>query len=127
MTGYTYSTDFPTTSGAYDTSYHDGGYTDVFVSKLDGNLSAKTPPCNGKTTTVETDTGDFRTFKQESKVVAVTVTDAGGCPVADEKVSAKVNRCRKKRVKISPSSETTDENGAAAFTITAKKRLVRQR
>lgn len=38
MSGFTDSVDFPTTSGAYDTSYNGGG--DVFVSKPDGNLSA---------------------------------------------------------------------------------------
>jgi hypothetical protein len=33
VTGYTYSSDFPTTPGAYDTTFN-GGYTDVFVTKF---------------------------------------------------------------------------------------------
>jgi hypothetical protein len=37
LTGSTYSTDFPTTSGAYDKVQN--GHKDAFISKLDGSLS----------------------------------------------------------------------------------------
>ena len=42
MTGQTTSSNFPTTSGAYDTSYNSSGdgYADVFISKLDSGLTS---------------------------------------------------------------------------------------
>lgn len=41
VTGYTESFDFPTTEGAFDTSFNSGVYgADAFISKLDRNLSA---------------------------------------------------------------------------------------
>ena len=38
MTGDDWSTDFPTTSGAYDTTFN--GHEDVFVSKLNSGLTS---------------------------------------------------------------------------------------
>ena len=39
VTGWTESTNFPTTAGAYDTSFN-GGYTDVFVSRFNADLAS---------------------------------------------------------------------------------------
>ncbi|OGO12497.1 MAG: hypothetical protein A2Y53_01810 [Chloroflexi bacterium RBG_16_47_49] len=46
VAGRSGSTDFPTTVGSYDTSYNSGSW-DVFVSKLDANLSAFLPDTDG--------------------------------------------------------------------------------
>ena len=40
VTGLTWSSDFPTTPGAYDTSYNGGSYADAFVVKLNATGSA---------------------------------------------------------------------------------------
>jgi len=42
VTGETWSKDFPTATGAYDTSFNGGSY-DTFISTLDSNLSSSTP------------------------------------------------------------------------------------
>lgn len=39
VTGYTDSSDFPTTTGAHDTSFNAGYGSDGFISKFDGNLT----------------------------------------------------------------------------------------
>jgi len=40
ITGETSSLNFPTTIGVYDTSYNGKSYTDIFISKLNGDLSS---------------------------------------------------------------------------------------
>jgi hypothetical protein len=56
VTGSTLSADFPTTAGAFDTSYNGGGATDPrdsFVTRLDLR-----PTCNGKLATIVGTAGD---------------------------------------------------------------------
>ncbi|MDO8548838.1 MAG: M12 family metallo-peptidase [Ignavibacteria bacterium] len=54
--------------------------------------------------------------------VTVTVTGEYDYPVEGETLNAKVNAAGKKLISISPSSNTTDSNGQATFTITAGKK-----
>ena len=65
--------------------------------------------------------------KKQSSEVTVTVTGDGNCPVEGEIVSAMIGASGKKRISVSPSSQTTDENGEAIFTITAKKKTGKAR
>jgi len=60
--------------------------------------------------------------KGEISEVTVTITGEYDYPVEGETVKAKVNTAGKKLVSVSPSSNTTDTNGQATFTITAGKK-----
>ena len=54
--------------------------------------------------------------------VTVMVTGDGNCPAEGETVTATIGASGKKRVSVSPISQTTNENGQVTFTITAKKK-----
>ena len=50
-------------------------------------------------------------------------TGVYGCAVEGETVTATINAAGKRRISISPTSTSTDENGRATFTITARKKI----
>jgi len=60
-------------------------------------------------------------------VVTVTVTGNSNCPVEGVTVMATISASGKKRVSVSPASQTTNEKGQATFTITAKKKTGKAR
>ena len=60
--------------------------------------------------------------RNRSGDVTVTVRGADDCAVEGETVTATINAAGKKRILVSPISDSTDENGEATFTITAKKK-----
>ena len=60
--------------------------------------------------------------REESSEVTVTVTGEYDYSVEGETVKAKVNAAGKKLISISSTSNTTDPNGQATFTITAGKK-----
>ncbi len=70
VAGKTESADFPTTAGAYDASYN-GGYGDVFVSKLDADLSALMD-------------STFIGGSDEDRASSMIIDDAGNVYVAGE-------------------------------------------
>ncbi|MDO8141998.1 MAG: hypothetical protein Q6358_10905 [Candidatus Brocadiales bacterium] len=65
--------------------------------------------------------------RKTSGSVTITVTGDGNCPVEGETVTATIGASGKKRVSVSPASRTTDENGQATFTITARKKIGKAR
>lgn len=119
IAGRTSSPDFPVTPGAYNTSYNGGEYFgDVFVSKFDSNLSA-TLPCNAYSIAASPKT--LKLKREESGVEKVMVVCRNGDPVIGETVTATI-KSGKKRISVAPSSQDTDANGEAAFTITATQK-----
>lgn len=60
--------------------------------------------------------------RKKSGGVAVTVIGDHDCAVDGETVTATINAAGKNRIAISPTSDTTNENGEAYFTITAKRK-----
>jgi len=60
--------------------------------------------------------------RKMSSKVTVAVTGSGNCPVEGETITATIGASGKKRISMSPASQTTDENGQTTFTITAKKK-----
>ena len=129
--GQTYSSDFPTTNGAYDVYYRnrDDDPLDVFVSKLDSNLSSSDTTVNEicevadiwvGTSEESRESLSIKRKKKES--VYVTVVGDTLCAVKGEKITATVNNSGKKLVKIKPSNAETDRDGIATFKLKAKSK-----
>ena len=55
--------------------------------------------------------------------VAIAVLGEDSCPVENETIYVEINSSGKRRVSVTPSSQVTDENGDAVFTITAKNKV----
>lgn len=88
-------------------------------------LPTPTPACEASSIVVSPTT--LTLSRKKSRNVTVTVGGDGNCPVEGETVTATIGASGKKRVSVSPTSQKTDENGQATFTITAKKKTGKAR
>ena len=75
LSGRTYSSDFPTTSGAYNVAYHDDG--DIFISKISNDFSAPVYSISG-TVTLSGSGLSGVTMTLGGAASATATTDAGG-------------------------------------------------
>ena len=77
-TGYTKSSDFPTTTGAYDTSYNDSsGSYDTFIAKLDSSLSATPSDTTAPTGSLNINSGASYT-NSSTVTLTLSATDSTG-------------------------------------------------
>src|SRR3990172_1988294 len=84
-------------------------------------IPTPTPVCEASSLAISPTTLTLN--RKTSSNVTMTVTGNGNCPVEGETVTATIGASGKKRVSVSPTSQKTDENGQATFTITARKKL----
>ena len=117
VVGNTNSPDFPVTSGSYSTSFNLGADVgaDVFISKLDGNLSANAA-CAAKSITVA-----FNKLTLKGNVdttIVVTVLGDGNCPAEDVTVTATIKGKGNRFVTVAPDSRKTGTGGQTLFFIT---------
>src|SRR3972149_7579551 len=83
-------------------------------------ISTATPVCVA--TSIVVSPTKLKLSKKASSEVTVKITGEDDCPVEGEIVSATVGASGKKRITVSPANQSTNENGQATFTITAKKK-----
>ena len=88
-------------------------------------IPTPTPVC--ETSSLAVSPATLTLNRKTSGNVTVTVTGNGNCPVEGETVTASIGASGKKRVSVSPVSQTTNENGQAIFTLTAKKKTGKAR
>ena len=110
VTGLTASANFPTTIGAYDTTFNGGG-GDAFVNKLE------TGPGPPATLTLDPPAA-INTVGDEHCVTA-TVEDAAGNPVPDVTVYFSVTSVPPNNATPASGSAVTDADGEAEFCYTA--------
>lgn len=87
--------------------------------------STATPVCEANSMSVSPTA--LTLSKKQSSDVTVTVTGDSNCPVEGEMVTATIGATGKKRISVSPSSQTTNENGHVTFTITSQKKVGKAR
>ena len=88
-------------------------------------ISTATPVCVA--TSIVISPTKLTLSKKASSEVTVKITGNGNCPVEGETVTATIGAPGKKRISVSPSSQSTNENGQAIFTITARKKIGKAR
>ena len=87
---------------------------------IDLNLggSAVEGPGECETDDIEADPKKLKLTVGDSTEVTLTLTGEDGCLVEGESITVKLNSSGKRRVSISPSKLTSDEDGKASFTAT---------
>lgn len=86
---------------------------------LNLGVTAVEGPGECETDDIEADPKKLKLKVGKSTEVTLTLTGEDGCLVEGESITVKLNSSGKRRVSISPSKLTSDENGNASFTATA--------